>query len=325
MSSSFEMFTKVIDEAVEIIEHADIVEKKDVSELHPENSMVDTQSLLARCETTCAEKSSNLKPTIRLIHHLACSGGTLISKCISAMPNVYLLSEAHPFSDLHLRTEKPKFLPSDISSLSRHANIPHQNELARKIFLESIKLTDQHLTNMGAYLVIRDHTHSDYTVGETECDYSAIVNVLQSDYNVSSLLTIRDPIDAYAALVKNKWLHFSPSTFDEYCRRFNVMLNHFEHANIVRFEDFVAQPATKMREVCEHLAIPYSDFFEDIFGVFRVTGDSGRSSDVIGRRDRIAPDDILKQCGNSKEYQKICDAGWYSAPTFDRELEPSST
>jgi hypothetical protein len=280
------------------------------------------KSLLDKCKQvdTGYKKS---KPDIRIVHHLACSGGTLISKCISAMPNVYLLSEAHPFSDLHLGEGNPKFLPSDISALSRHADIPHQPELARKIFLESIKIADNHLTNMGSHLVIRDHTHTDYSTGEKECMHSAIVNVLQSDYNVMSLLTIRDPVDSYAALVKNKWLHFSPPSFDEYCRRFNVMLSHFGHTKIVRFEDFVEDPGLEMQKLCEFLSIPYSDLFEDIFGVFRVTGDSGRSADVIGSRDRIAPDDILQQCQNSKEYQKICDAGWYAMPQFDSELEPS--
>ena len=237
------------------------------------------------------------------------------------MPNVYLLSEAHPTSDLHLGSGNPRFLPSDISALSRHADIPHQQELARKIFLESIKIADNHLTNMGSHLVIRDHTHTDYSTGEKECTHSAIVNVLQGDYNIISLLTIRDPIDAYAALVKINWLHFSPPTFDEYCRRFNVMLNHFENEHIVRFEDFVAYPRENMQKICECLSIPYSELFEDIFGVFRVTGDSGRSSDTIGSRERIAPEDILRQCQSSKEYQKICDAGWYNAPEFDAELK----
>jgi hypothetical protein len=67
-----------------------------------------------------------------------------------------------------------------------------------------------------------------------------------------------------------------------------------------------------MQKICEFLSIPYSELFEDIFGVFRVTGDSGRSSDIIGSRERIAPEDVLNQCKNSKEYQKICDAGWYA-------------
>jgi hypothetical protein len=99
------------------------------------------------------------------------------------------------------------------------------------------------------------------------------------------------------------------------------MLNHFEDDNIVRFEDFVADPIGKMQKICEYLSIPYSELFEDIFGVFRVTGDSGRSSDTIGSRERIAPEDVLNQCKNSKEYQKICDAGWYGCPEFDPELK----
>jgi len=281
---------------------------------------INAHSLLDKCEQV-ANNYKKTKPVIRVIHHLACSGGTLISKCISAMPNVYLLSEAHPFSELHLGAGKPKFLPTDISALSRHADIPNQQELARKIFLESVKLTEQHLTNMGSCLVIRDHTHTDYSTGEKECTHSAIVKVLQSHYNVSSLLTIRDPIDSYSSLVKNKWLHFSPPTFDEYCRRFNVMLSHFENDHIVRFEDFVADPIGKIQNICECLSIPYSELFEDIFGVFRVTGDSGRSSDIIGSRERIAPEDILKECQGSKEYQKICDAGWYNHPEFEPELK----
>jgi hypothetical protein len=316
MKTTLQSLQESISNAVDMIDQSQLVSEDLLlkqSTKYSTNSFdfTNANSLLDKCEQVNTGYKKT-KPVIRVIHHLACSGGTLISKCISAMPNVYLLSEAHPFSDLHLGVGKPKFLPSDISSLSRHAEMPHQQELARKTFLESIKIAEQHLTNMGSYLVIRDHTHSDYHVGETERSQSAIVDVLQSHYNVSSLLTIRDPIDSYAALVKNKWLNFSPRTFDEYCRRYNVMLNHFEHANIVRFEDFVADPRGKMQKICEFLSIPYSELFEDIFGVFRVTGDSGRSSDIIGSRERIAPEDVLLQCKNSKEYQKICDAGWYA-------------
>jgi hypothetical protein len=325
MKTTLQSLQESISNAVDMIDQSQLVSDDlllQQSTKYSTNSLdfTNANSLLDKCEQVNTGYKKT-KPDIRVVHHLACSGGTLISKCISAMPNVYLLSEAHPFSDLHLGLGNPKFLPSDISALSRHADIPHQQELARKIFLESIKIADNHLTNMGSYLVIRDHTHSDYSTGDKEPACSAIVNVLQSHYNVSSLLTIRDPIDSYAALVKNKWLHFSPPSFDEYCRRYNVMLNHFEDDNIVRFEDFVADPRGKMQKICEFLLIPYSELFEDIFGVFRVTGDSGRSSDTIGSRERIAPDDVLNQCKDSKEYQKICDAGWYVCPEFDPELK----
>ena len=36
------------------------------------------------------------KPVIRLIHHMARTGGTLICKCLACMKQVIMLSEIHP-------------------------------------------------------------------------------------------------------------------------------------------------------------------------------------------------------------------------------------
>ncbi|MGI9318498.1 MAG: hypothetical protein ACR2QW_14300, partial [bacterium] len=36
------------------------------------------------------------KPTIRILHNMARSGGTLVSKCLGAMDSVRLFSEIHP-------------------------------------------------------------------------------------------------------------------------------------------------------------------------------------------------------------------------------------
>ena len=38
------------------------------------------------------------KITLRSIHHLACTEGTLISKCIASMPDVALISEVNPMN-----------------------------------------------------------------------------------------------------------------------------------------------------------------------------------------------------------------------------------
>ena len=90
----------------------------------------EAEGLLGRCAN---ELNENAKPKLRIIHHLACSGGTLISKCLSALPNVYLLSEVHPHTSLALDVNKPRYSPTDISSLAKYANIPFANELADKI------------------------------------------------------------------------------------------------------------------------------------------------------------------------------------------------
>jgi hypothetical protein len=37
-------------------------------------------------------------PVVRTLHHVACSGGTLISRCLAALPGVVLLSELNPLN-----------------------------------------------------------------------------------------------------------------------------------------------------------------------------------------------------------------------------------
>ena len=38
------------------------------------------------------------RPLIHTVHHLACTGGTVISKCLAAMPKVALVSEVNPLN-----------------------------------------------------------------------------------------------------------------------------------------------------------------------------------------------------------------------------------
>ncbi len=54
------------------------------------------------------EPEAPQKQPIRIIQHLSCTGGTLISKFLAAMPNVVLLNEVNPLSQLHLDPQ-PRF------------------------------------------------------------------------------------------------------------------------------------------------------------------------------------------------------------------------
>ncbi|GAA0856800.1 sulfotransferase [Aliiglaciecola litoralis] len=270
-------------------------------------------SLMEKCENV-ESQFTNEKPVLRIIHHLACSGGTLISKCLSAIPNVFLLSELHPYSDLHLRTAKPKFSPSDIASLSKYAQVPEQRQLAQKLFAQSVKLTFEHVDNRAGTLILRDHTHSDYNLGSLTENGSEVVSALKDDFEIRSIVTVRNPIDAYASLVKNNWQHFEPFTFDEYCRRLNRLLCDFSHCPIIKFEDFTHSPISEMHKICKFFEIPFSEEFESLFELFNVTGDSGRSANVIGVRERIAPPSIIEESLNSPEFNKICNTGLYQLP-----------
>lgn len=285
MVSDFERFTQSLTESIELIEQNPLIKSGPPSVLQNLEEVLDTPSLLSRCDEIC-QRYQKKKPKLRIIHHLACSGGTLISKCISALPNVYLLSEVHPYTDLALGKGKPKFSPTDLIALSHYAGVPSHDKLSAKLFKQAVITTYQHVERLGGTLVLRDHTHSDYHTNAELPNKSRVHKLLEDDFEIESVLTIRDPIDSYASLVKNGWGHFSPDNFDEYCRRVLVMLEQFEPDQIFKYEDFVEAPQEVLQQLTQKLDLPFDDNFEEIFGSFRVTGDSGRSSDKIERKER---------------------------------------
>ncbi|WP_439509886.1 sulfotransferase [Marinimicrobium koreense] len=256
-----------------------------VSPLLNLSSLANSDSLLERCAEVVS-KSEHGKPKLRIIRHLACSGGTLISKCLAAMPNVFLLSELHPSSKLHMAGSKPKFSPQDVLTQARYSRLPGVEELAERIFTESVKLTEGHVSERGGQLIIRAHSHSDYCIGDQPSERCAVTELLNEYFDIKTVATVRDPVDSYLALKKNNWLHFQPKSFDEYCRRVLVFLDNQRDGDIFSYEKFVRDPVSEMRAICGSLDLKFDDSFEFTFSAFSVTGDSGRSGDVISQRDR---------------------------------------
>ncbi|GFD94478.1 hypothetical protein KUL156_46710 [Alteromonas sp. KUL156] len=308
MDKEVENFKKLrieIDQALSLLNDSGKVAKSSVT-LEP-SSLVDANSLLARCENALEKRQSNEK-IIRSIHHFACSGGTVLSKCISAMPNTFLISEVHPTTKLTINPSVIEFRPTDITSLGRYAKLPRMDELAEKMFLSQIDVVNEHLNAMSSKLVLREHTHSDYCLGNEEAiaNEPVLVKLFKERYSHRKLATVRNPIDSFISLQSNGWIHFSPPTFDEYCERLLAFISHFKESEIVRYEDFVAEPKIVMQRITEILDIEYSPYFEDVFSIFNVTGDSGRSGDRIhARARREVFKELQSEIENSENYNKL--------------------
>lgn len=263
-----------------------------------------THSLLERCKSVTSTVKDKRK--LRVIHHFACSGGTLISKCISSLPNVFLMSELQPTSLLHLGDGNPKFSPSDVITQARYAHVPNMNELAWKIFINSIEISNEHVQNLGGHLVVRAHTHSEFCIGPEIPKNSATIERLKSKFDLINIFTVRNPIDSYLSLNENGWVHFEPSTFDDYCNRLLACINQFEDSQVFKYEDIVSSPETSLREIASALDLPFTESFLDTFSAVKVTGDSGRTSDSISPRERKQlSKDFENEVLNSNAFKKI--------------------
>ena len=297
-----------LDDALNLLDKNDVSARPDSESTNSVNHLQlnEAKSLIERCEKAFENSALNTKPTIRVIHHLACSGGTLVSKCVAALPNVFLLSELHPTSRLHMGGGKPKFLPSDVITQSRYASVPDVDSLAWKIFTDSIKATEQHVSSFGGHLVIREHTHSDFCVGESFTTHSSVVEHLLSEFNVRRVATLRNPIDSYLSLLSNNWEHFQPKGFNEYCKRVHAFVSDYDAEQIIKYEDFVENPKDSVQRMAKALDLPFSDGFLDTFDIFKVTGDSGRGGSTIAKRERRElSSQLLKEITTSKYFKKI--------------------
>lgn len=246
------------------------------------------------------------KSPVRVIQHLSCTGGSLISKCLAAMPDVLLLSEVNPFCRLHVDSER-RFAPTDLTYLAIQGRFPFVDQLSEKIFNASLDVISKHANSLGKYLVIREHSHSHFLIGDAQTKIRTVKTILEQDYQVLSVLTVRHPVDSYNSMISNEWLHFNPKTFDEYCRRCQLFLDDNKGSSVYKYEEFVSEPQKVMRGLCKTLNLPFNENFQSAFNS-NIMGDSGRTSDVISKRERREINDEFRQEINaSTEYIRLCE------------------
>ncbi|HVZ18782.1 MAG TPA: hypothetical protein VG897_16820, partial [Terriglobales bacterium] len=119
-------------------------------------------SLVEQCEILLSELQSQSEEAIRSLHHFACTGGTLISRCIAAMPNTVLLSEIDPLSSQYKKLGPNKFFPTDLTHYLGNNLRPPDEDMVIGMFLAGIDSLREQLSQGGRRLVLRDHSHSQY-------------------------------------------------------------------------------------------------------------------------------------------------------------------
>jgi hypothetical protein len=292
--------TNVLDEAL------DLLKSHKFNDLQPA-ILDDIQAdMIDECIKLCRKGLKQEFEPIRTIHHLSCTGGTLITKCIAAMPNVMVLNEVDPLSTIDFNAEKPKFSPTDMLSLVRQGNQNVSENLLISLFLQNLQLLRDELGLIGKRLLLRDHSHSHFLRGPRVDKRPTLLSILSKHFETASILTIRDPVDCYLSLKKNGWIHFKPNTFDEYCRRYIVFLEKYKSIRVFRYEDFVDNPYAIMAKMCEELKFFHTEIFINTFDTFKFAGDSGRTGSIINRRPRRNYDaSFLKEANLSINYSNL--------------------
>lgn len=248
--------------------------------------------------------------SFRTIHHFACTGGTLISKCIASMLQTVVVSEIHPFNSgiVHFNPIDP------LQILIASGQVPLSHADQEQLFFERVEGVLDVCDQKGYTCVLRDHAHSDYCLGDrNEISHRSLSRVLSSRGNVLSVITVRDPIDSYASLCEHDW-HKGVGGFDEYCYRYLVFLKDYSDVPILKYEEFCKEPEVVMRKICVYLDLKYNPIFLKTFNKVRLTGDSGRGRSlqtISYLKQRIVPDALLKESRQSYSYKMLKDCMGY--------------
>lgn len=237
-----------------------------------------------------SSEERSAKPRIRILHHMARTGGTLICRCLASMNNVVLLSEIHPggmkvFNPLRQADTWYGLLRPDEVARARSGEIG---------FVEAIRLIAMRCISEGRLLVLREWSHLDY-IGIPFCSptfRSALAKVLEPEFELLRFSTVRHPQDQWLSLSRNPIYRETLGAV-----RFLRSTRRFAEAAVetgfVRYEDFTREPDAALQTICSALDLGFDPGYQTRWmNHANITGDvrPGRAGRVIAPLPRQAMD-----------------------------------
>jgi hypothetical protein len=266
--------------------------------------------------------------SIRILHHWACSGGTIISRSIAKLQNVILLSEVHPLAYLRLAEAEASYIPTDII---QQLCLPHNGRdpvLCVEAWRGSIHALAQKVAKENKILVLRNHSHIDFFTGAEPESEHFIVRTLKDSHEINELLTARHPLDSWISIKRQSWdQHFHFSSFKEFCHRAIRLVEASKGIPLIRYEEFTLDPDLGLKVICNLLHIKLESYESCLLDNVSLSGDSGRRSNKIKpRMRRPIPESVLleietmqKEAGSEESpYFALCKMLGYD-PSLDAQ------
>lgn len=262
-------------------------------------------SLLEQCHRMLDET----RPApIRLLHHFACTGGTVLAKCLAALPNALLLSEIDPLSTITYATGQPIFAPTDLVLNTRYAARDQDETVLLEIFRGGLDALRAAVGRKGQHLILRDHNHSHFCMGFDPESRPTLREMMPADAPLRSVVTLRHPVDSWLSLCRMGWQStMRPATIEEYAHRYLAFLARHGDCPQLRYEDFLENPAARLADLCDWLDLPWSEDALDLFPMIRMSGDSGRSGNILTPRPRREiPPGLRAEIAESAGLHRLC-------------------
>ncbi len=205
--------------------------------------------------------------TIKFIFSYARSGGTLLARCIDAMPDTIVLSEVHPIYQINgsIKEQVKKRYHIELLSEGYEANVSELYALCKE---------------KNWQLIIRDWTFIDFTphaINKFEPSYSfTAYKLLAKQFDLNAISFVRNPIDIWIS--RN-----CPKGFFEVYRKYVKKLID-KKISIFKYEEFCEGHQKIMPEICDELNLTFHPSYVQFSGVTNMPGDDGSHPDSRGRQ-----------------------------------------
>jgi len=247
--------------------------------------------------------------TIRLIHNLPRSGGTIVSKCLGAQKDVILLSEIHPEGIL---IGKKMGVRGSIFDPIFQSQVWHnlfKKDEYEKIsnsdikFEEKIDLILDKTELINKKLIIRDWAFVDF-FGKPFIEPSyknSLFEVLNKKYKILNLYIMRHPLKLYASCYNNLGFFRRDYNYDFYIKGYKNYFLESSKNNIFIFENFILNPEKSLKSMCSSLEIDYDKNYLNKIKDVNLTGDVDainstniHTNDSITKKKLVKEDDLNK-------------------------------
>lgn len=241
---------------------------------------------------------------VRTIHHLSCSGGTLVSKCISVCGNSLFISEVDPLTSWSALRFAPMDMVSQVQG--QYRNLSRQDKV--DYFQAQIEVLRRLSERTGRPLCLRDHSHGSFITQNLE-QSNTLELLYETGYPTLSVATIRHPLDAFGSMLRNGWGKGVNNSLEKYCAQALSFADYFQArgVRVWRYEDFCLDPPALLQEFCVALELAFNPDFQSDFVKIKLTRDSGRSSPHIELRERAEVlGSLAQQAKMSDSYFALC-------------------
>ena len=254
---------------------------------------------------------------IRIIHNLPRSGGTIISKSVSAQKNISLLSEIHP---LGAEIRKKMSVNPDLGDpLYQFQNWykSFDDEEYIKIqflkldFLSKIKLINEKVKEQKKLLILRDWSFIDF-FGKPFIEPSQknlLLDILLKHFEIKNIFLIRDPVEMFISCNRKLPFFMENYTFDSFLDGYSSYIENIRKNRFIKFESFVQNPTQSLKKISSILEFEFDKNYNQNLGKINITGDleASKAYNISNRKKifNLLDENQKEKINKNKKYQDI--------------------